>query len=542
MTGRAWPARLGWNGGNDGRNEHHRRIAVMAGRSVTVPRWSSTGVRAVQTVRFLLLGPVVVVARDGRRLTLRRRQERGLLALLLLEPGHALSIDHLCYLLWDGYPPAQARRTVHTYVARIRALLTQAGAERDGVELVSTHGAYQLLVPAAAVDAHEFRDLLSRAGEEYEPAERYRLLRRALSLWRGPVLADAASDRLRELQCADLEELHSHAIEEALAAQLDLGRHREVLPELARRCAEYPDRQRLTQLHMVALQRAGRTREALDVYTATRRRLADRFGLDPGPALQRLHQAVLRGDPALDIGDSQPRARVPHQARPGPADPPFRAVRPAGEPTQPGHLPIDRQVVALRQTLSSNELLLEIMRRIARLRLPNWYVVAGGIVQTVWNVLTSRPAGAGIRDYDIIYHDPADLSRAAENEVVSRAAQLVSDLDAVVAVGNQARVHLWYEQRFGVPCAPYPCTEAAIDTFPSQTTCVGVRIDGTEWKVYAPYGLSDIFNLVVRPNPILAPAAVYTDKTSRWQRIWPELTVMPWPSEPALAARGRRQP
>jgi DNA-binding SARP family transcriptional activator len=496
-------------------------------------------------VRFLLLGPVAVVARDGRRLTLRRRQERGLLALLLLKPGHAVSIDHLCYLLWDEYPPAQARRTIHTYVARIRALLTQAGAERDGVELVSTHGGYQLLVPAAQVDANEFRDLLARAGEEREPSDRLRLLQQALSLWRGPALADAASDRLRELQCADLEELHFHAIEEALAAHLDLGRHREVLPELARRCAEYPDRQRLTQLHMLALQRAGRTREALDVYTAARRRLADRFGLDPSPALQRLHQAVLRGDPALDIGDNQPRPPVPHQA-PSPTDPPVHAVQPPGEPKQPGHLPIDRQIVALRQTLSSNELLLEIMRRISRLKLPNWYVVAGGIVQTVWNVLTGRPVGAGIRDYDVIYHDPRDLSRAAEDDVISRAALLFSDLDAVVEVGNQARVHLWYEQRFGVPCAPYPCTEAAIDTFPAQTTCVGVHLDGAEWKVYAPYGLSDMFNLVVRPNPILAPAAVYADKTRRWQRIWPELTVLPWPtgrhSRRGSQGSGRREP
>lgn len=103
-------------------------------------------------------------------------------------------------------------------------------------------------------------------------------------------------------------------------------------------------------------------------------------------------------------------------------------------------------------------------------------------------------------------------------------------MPAEVEIRNEARVHLWYERKFGVPCPPYESTEAAIDSFAATTCCLGVRLepDG-EWRVYAPHGLSDVFNLVVRPNPVLAPREVYEAKAARWKDEWPELTVLPWP-------------
>ena len=92
-------------------------------------------------------------------------------------------------------------------------------------------------------------------------------------------------------------------------------------------------------------------------------------------------------------------------------------------------------------------------------------------------------------------------------------------------------MHLWYERHFGVPCAPHTSTEAAIDSFAAATTCcLGIRLnEGDRWRTYAPHGLADVFNLVVRPNPVLAPRSVYETKSRRWQRYWPELTVLPRP-------------
>lgn len=96
---------------------------------------------------------------------------------------------------------------------------------------------------------------------------------------------------------------------------------------------------------------------------------------------------------------------------------------------------------------------------------------------------------------------------------------------------NQARVHLWYEDHFGVPCPPHASSEAAINTFAATTCCVAVRRehDG-RFVVYAPHGFNDLFELVVRPNPDVAPASVYRQKADRWQALWPQLTVLPWPS------------
>lgn len=180
--------------------------------------------------------------------------------------------------------------------------------------------------------------------------------------------------------------------------------------------------------------------------------------------------------------------------------------------------------------LSRNELLTDVMTRAAALDLPDWYVTAGCLFQTVWNVVTGRPPANGIKDYDIFYFDSGDLSWEAEDAVIKAGHKVFADLPAEVEIRNEARVHLWYEQRFGVPCAPHESTEAAIDCFAATTCCLGVRLrpDGG-WRVYAPHGLSDVFNLVVRPNPVLAPREVYEAKAARWKEEWPELTVLPWP-------------
>ncbi len=196
-----------------------------------------------------------------------------------------------------------------------------------------------------------------------------------------------------------------------------------------------------------------------------------------------------------------------------------------------GRLPLDEQLAELKSALSRNEVLLEVLNRTATLELPDWYVVAGCLFQTVWNVVTGRQPTTGIRDYDVFYFDKHDVSWEAEDAVIQTAGKAFAGLPAEVEVRNEARVHLWYEQKFGVLCAPYASTEAAIDSFAATTCCLGVRLQpGGQWRVYAPHGLSDVFNLVVRPNPVLAPREVYEAKAVRWRQHWPELNVLSWPS------------
>ena len=280
-----------------------------------------SGRRYSAAVRLRVLGPVEIESDDGQVHTLARRQERCLLAMLALNAGRTVTVDRLCDLLWDDNPPPRARRGVHAHVARIRATLARAGADAAGAELVTSRDGYLLRVDPDAVDAHRFRSLVERAGGTADARQRDRLLRDALALWRGPALHQAAtSERIRQQLCADLEERRLQALEASLATGMELGRHRELVPELARLTAEHPNRERLVELHMLALYRSGRTVDALDVYTRTRTRLAEELGLDPGPALRDLQQAILRGTPAL-------------AATPAPA---------AGAAVRPGQLPPDQ--------------------------------------------------------------------------------------------------------------------------------------------------------------------------------------------------------
>jgi uncharacterized protein len=198
-----------------------------------------------------------------------------------------------------------------------------------------------------------------------------------------------------------------------------------------------------------------------------------------------------------------------------------------------GQLPVAEQLEQFRLALRRNHVLTEVLARAATLDLPGWYLVAGCLYQTVWNVVTGEPADAGILDYDLAYFDDSDLSWDAEDVVIRSGQRLFGDLPVPVQIRNQARVHLWYQEKFGKPCRPYESTEAAIDSFEATTASLGVRLEaGGSWRIYAPYGLADVFNLVVRPNPALAPRSVYEAKTSRWRRQWPALTVLPWPEPP----------
>ncbi|HEU5347220.1 MAG TPA: nucleotidyltransferase family protein [Ktedonobacterales bacterium] len=178
----------------------------------------------------------------------------------------------------------------------------------------------------------------------------------------------------------------------------------------------------------------------------------------------------------------------------------------------------------------SNPVIGMILERMPQLGLGDWYLTAGGVFQTVWNVLSGRNPQAGIKDYDVFYFDDSDLSYEAEDTVIQRARELFSDINATIEVRNEARVHLWYQQKFGVPAKPLTSCEDAIDHFASSTCCYGIRTDSPgAVYVYAPHGFCDLFALTIRPNPVLAPREVYETKAARWIEEWPALTVLPWP-------------
>lgn len=195
------------------------------------------------------------------------------------------------------------------------------------------------------------------------------------------------------------------------------------------------------------------------------------------------------------------------------------------------------KIERLQILLKLNQDVQKILKRASLLQMPNWYLAAGGISQTVWGVLHGFEPTKGIKDYDIVYYDSSDLSYESEDDIIQKAKQLFNQVSVPVEVRNQARVHLWYPQRFRYEIKPHQAVEDAIKTFPATATCVGVKYVGRHFHVYAPYGLDDIFNLTVRPNRSQIAAIVrnpkrarevYEEKVDRWIRIWPKLQVIPW--------------
>jgi hypothetical protein len=166
-----------------------------------------------------------------------------------------------------------------------------------------------------------------------------------------------------------------------------------------------------------------------------------------------------------------------------------------------------------------------ILQRLPALGLADAWLVSGCLFQTVWNIQTGRDVQHGIRDYDLFYFDP-DTSYAAEDAVIRRVREAFADVTSAVEVRNQARVHLWYAEKFGVPYPPLGRASDGIDRFLMDCAQVGLRDGGKE--VYAPKGFVDVVDMVVRPNRTANfQAARYDEKTARWKALWPELTILP---------------
>ncbi|SCX23124.1 hypothetical protein DSM25558_3301 [Agrobacterium sp. DSM 25558] len=182
----------------------------------------------------------------------------------------------------------------------------------------------------------------------------------------------------------------------------------------------------------------------------------------------------------------------------------------------------------LQAIVSKSPLLSSVLGNWDEIALPDSWLVAGAIAQTVWNHVFGFPHAYGIQDIDIVYFDPDDLSEDSEAEHSARIRAALSGLPVWIDVKNQARVHSWYEAKFGYPINPYTSTAEAITTFPTTAAAVGLRPGHANLELCTPYGLSDLLGAVVRPNKKQITREIYEKKIDRWIKLWPELTIVGW--------------
>ena len=256
-------------------------------------------------MEFSLLGPFEV-RRGGRPIPLAGAKQRALLALLALHPNEVLSSGRLVEELWAGQAPDTAGSALQVYVSQLRKSL-----EPDGPPytlLVTRTPGYMLSVAEGERDVDRFSELV-HAAREQDAGAASETLREALDLWRGPPLADLAYEPFVQTEAIRLEELRLEALEARIDADLEQGRHRELVGELEALAANHPLRERLRGQLMLALYQSGRQAEALDGYRSFRRLLADDLGLEPSPVLQDLERRILRHDPTLDPAAAVPPGR-----------------------------------------------------------------------------------------------------------------------------------------------------------------------------------------------------------------------------------------
>jgi len=270
--------------------------------------------------QFGILGPLEV-SRAGRAVPLGGPRQRAVLALLLLEANRVVSMDRLAEDLWAGHPPEGWVTTLQTYVSHLRQAL-EPGRVRGaaGEVLITQDRGYLLRVDREHLDAALFEEGFT-SGRTMLDATRYpeaaQTLRKALELWRGPVLANLADYAFTRPEAARLEELRLAALEARIDADLALGRHDALTAELEQLAAEHPLRERVHAQLMLALYRCGRQADALAAYRRARALLADELGIDPGEPLERLHAAVLAHDRALDWTGTPTPPGAPAQGSPG---------------------------------------------------------------------------------------------------------------------------------------------------------------------------------------------------------------------------------
>ncbi|GGP78193.1 AfsR/SARP family transcriptional regulator [Saccharothrix coeruleofusca] len=267
--------------------------------------------------RFTLLGPVELTV-AGERIDLRAAKLRTVLALLLLSRGSLVPDSRIAEMLWGHAPPVTAEAQIQNYVSRLRKVLG------EGCAITRRRPGYVLDVGPAQLDLVEF-ERIAAAGRQAAAAGRTAaaadLLARSLAVWTGPALA-GVTDVLEAAAAPDLEERRLVVLEDRLAADIELGRHAELVAELTGLVSAHPLRERLRGQLMIVLDRTGRQAEALSSYHRHRRRMAADMGIDPGVELRRVYESILAA-PAAEPPPGHrtaPRRAVPAQLPPDIAD------------------------------------------------------------------------------------------------------------------------------------------------------------------------------------------------------------------------------
>jgi DNA-binding SARP family transcriptional activator len=257
-------------------------------------------------VEIQVLGPLSADV-NGVSIVPTAGKPRQILALLAFYPGRVMPVPTLMEEIWGTEMPQSAMTTMQTYILQLRRRLgTAMGPDAPGTAkevLATRHGGYLLQISQESVDVHRYEQLVTAGQSAFESGDDGRsadLFRDALAMWQGPALVDVRVGPILEIEVMRLEESRLVTIERRIDADLRLGRHAELLAELTDLIARHPQHEGLHSQAMVALYRSGRQATALDVYRRLRGRLIEELGVEPSPQLQRLHQAMLTVDPALD--------------------------------------------------------------------------------------------------------------------------------------------------------------------------------------------------------------------------------------------------
>lgn len=183
----------------------------------------------------------------------------------------------------------------------------------------------------------------------------------------------------------------------------------------------------------------------------------------------------------------------------------------------------------LTEILLDDKIIMGALRQANDLDLPEWWIASGAIYQTVWNTLSGKSSRHGIKDIDLIYFDDSDLGYDAEDDVIRKVNRTFAGFGFPVEARNQARVHLWFESRFGVPYPRLKSARESLSYYAARTHAVAVRLtDSADLDITAPFGLKAIFDMQLVPNPILDNSRTYAEKAVRMKKYWPELTIIAW--------------
>ncbi len=475
----------------------------------------------VTRLEFRLLGALEAL-REGSSLELGGPRQRALLALLLLEPGRPVSAATLADELWDGQPPPSAETTLRSYVSRLRR---SVGAQT----LVSEAAGYRLAVPADALDSHRFEELLREGRDALargSAAFAAELLQAALALWRGPAFADVAEHGALASEARRLDELRLVCVEERIEADLALGRHDTVVPELRALVAQEPLRERLWRLLVLALYRSQRQAEALAAYREAHRLLDEELGLEPGEELRQLEAAILRHE--VEAPAPAAHAELPHDAT--------TFVGRADELAELEDLLRDRRLVTLTGLggTGKTRLALEVARRSAHARGGNvWFVeltaIADGAL-VVPAVASSIGVDTATVDAVVERLRPLDALLVLDNceHVVDACALLVADLLRScpnLRMLATSRVSLGTPGETDFALAPLP-TDAAVLLFLDRAAALRRDFSGDETTIAAICreldGLPLAIELAAARAKALSPSeiAARLDDRFRFLRAW----------------------